>query len=260
MWADLKASKELAWRLMVRNISAQYRQTMLGYVWAFLPPLVTSFTFLFLSSGGVFNVGDTGMPKAAFMLISTSLWQFFADAVNGPLKLVTSSRQMLIKINFPREALIMAAMGEALVNFLIRFVIIAGTLIWFQIVPPWTALVLFPVGCLGLLLTGTTIGLLLTPIGMLYQDISKVLPMFLGFAMLLTPVVYSPTGDGLRGQVMKWNPISPVLSATRDWLTAGPSEHVLSFAIVFGISLVALFCGWVLYRVSLPHIIARLGG
>jgi len=260
MWTDLQASRELAWRLTIRNIAAQYRQTMFGYLWAFLPPLVTSLTFIFLSSGGVFNVGDTGMPKAAFMLISTSLWAFFADALNSPLKMVAGSQQMLIKINFPREALILSGMGVAVFNYLIRLVLIAGTLIWFQILPPISALFFFPLGCLALLLLGTTFGLLLTPIGMLYKDISKVLPMALQFMMLVTPVVYAPAEEGIRALIMQYNPVSPVLSATRDWLTTGTSDHILSFGIIVGASLVFLFIGWVLYRVALPHLIARLGG
>ena len=48
MFRDVLAARELAWRLFVRDLSAQYRQTYLGYVWAFLPPLVASATFIFL--------------------------------------------------------------------------------------------------------------------------------------------------------------------------------------------------------------------
>ncbi len=261
MWADLLASRELAWRLLIRNISAMYRQTMFGYLWAFLPPLVISMTFFFLSRGGVMVPGDTGaLPVAAFMLISTSLWQFFVDGVSNPLKIVTGSQQMLIKINFPREALILAGMGEAIFNFLIRLLIIGGTLIYFQILPPLSAFILFPLGALGMLIVGTSLGLLMTPVGMLYKDISKVIPMMMQFLMLVSPVVYAPSRDGIQGLIMSYNPFSPVLTATRDWLVAGTSEHVMGFSIVVGASLILLFIGWILYRVALPHIIARLGG
>jgi lipopolysaccharide transport system permease protein len=261
MWADLLASRELAWRLLLRNISAMYRQTMFGYLWAFLPPLVMSMTFLFLSSGGVVNPGDTGvLPVAAYYLVSTALWQFFVDGVSSPLRVVTGSIAMLIKINFPREALILAGMGEAIFNFLIRLLIIGGTLVYFQILPPWQAIFLFPLGALGMLMVGTTLGLLLTPIGMLYRDIAKVIPMLMQFLMLISPVIYAPAKEGIRGMMMTYNPFSPVLVATRDWLTTGTSEHATAFGIVVGASLVLLFIGWVMYRVALPHIIARLGG
>src|SRR5436190_8244377 len=53
MFRDLLASRELAWRLFVRDISAQYRQSILGLFWAFIPPLVAALPFVFLNSQGI---------------------------------------------------------------------------------------------------------------------------------------------------------------------------------------------------------------
>ena len=57
MWKDLLASKELAWRLMVRDISAQYRQSVLGILWAFLPPIATALIFIDINSLKIINIG-----------------------------------------------------------------------------------------------------------------------------------------------------------------------------------------------------------
>ncbi len=92
MWRDVLASRELAWRLLVRNISAMYRQTMLGYVWAFLPPVFTTLTFVFLNSQKIFSVGTTDIPYPAFVMIGTLLWQGFADAMNSPLRMINQSK------------------------------------------------------------------------------------------------------------------------------------------------------------------------
>jgi len=100
MGRDLLASRELAWRLLVRNISAQYRQSFLGYFWAFIPPLFTTLIWVFLSSQKILDVGDTGMPYPLFVLTGTVLWQTFADALDSPLKIVSESKSMLAKINF----------------------------------------------------------------------------------------------------------------------------------------------------------------
>ncbi len=59
MFRDLLASRELAWRLFVRDTSAQYRQSILGYAWAFIPPLVASLPFVFLNSQGVVAIKGT---------------------------------------------------------------------------------------------------------------------------------------------------------------------------------------------------------
>lgn len=261
MTHDLRTSRELAWRLAVRNISAMYRQTYFGYLWAFLPPLATTAAFLILRSGGVVNATVSFEPYAAFLLISTSIWQLFADAVSTPLRVMTASKAMLIKINFPREAIILASVAEVLFNFLVRLVIIVGTMLWFGIVPLWT-LLLVPLGLLALLAAGTMVGLLLTPIGLLYQDISKALPLLLNFWMLLTPVVYDyqPNAEGLRGWLNYLNPIAPLLNTTREWLIIGQASQLGTFWAITTVTFLLLAFGWVLYRVAMPHVIARLGG
>lgn len=259
MVRDILQSRELAWRLTVRNISAMYRQTFFGYLWAFLPPIATTLAFLFLKEGGVVSTGEMAVPYAAYLLVSTSLWQLFADAVTTPLRVVTASRPMLIKINFPRESLIIASVGEVLFNFLVRSTLIIFALIWFALPLPGSVF-LVPFGLLALLIAGVVIGILLTPLGLLYQDIMKGLPLALNFWMLLTPVVYQASGEGLRATLMQWNPIAPLLATTRDWLLTGHTSFLSNFLLVAGGSFVLLVLGWILYRVAMPHVIARLGG
>ena len=258
MIRDLRESRELAWRLFVRDTSARYRQTFLGYIWAFLPPIVTSGTFVFLNSSGVFKVGATALPYAAYVMIGTLLWQVFADAMQTPIRVVTASKAMLAKINFPREAILLAGLGEVLFNFLIRLVLLVAVFIWFRIPPPITALLL-PVGIVAIIGFGFMLGVILTPIGLLYQDIAQGLVLFTSFWMFLTPVVYPPPTSGTMAAFIKWNPVSPLLVATRDWITVGPTAYLTGFIIVAAFTLLFLLAGWILYRLALPHLIERIG-
>lgn len=258
MFRDLVASRELAWRLFVRDTSAQYRQSVLGYVWAFLPPLVASLPFVFLNSQGVVSMGETNIPYAAFAMVGTIIWQVFVDALNSPLKTVTAAKSMLARINFPREAILLSGLGQVLLNFLIRLVLLAGVFLWFKITPPATVF-LFPVGIFALILVGFMIGTLLTPAGILYTDVQQTLPIITTFLMFLTPVLYAPPTAGLAAIVARWNPLTPLVVATRDWLTTGSTLHGAAFILVTFASVVLLFAGWVIYRLALPHIIARIG-
>lgn len=258
MFRDLVASRELAWRLFVRDTSAQYRQSVLGYVWAFLPPLVASLPFVFLNSQGVVSMGETNIPYAAFAMVGTIIWQVFVDALIAPLKTVTAAKSMLARINFPREAILLSGLGQVLLNFLIRLVLLVAVFLWFKITPPMTAL-LFPVGIFALILVGFMIGTLLTPAGILYTDVQQTLPIITTFLMFLTPVLYAPPTAGLAAIVARWNPLTPLVVATRDWLTTGSTLHGAAFILVTFASVVLLFAGWVIYRLALPHIIARIG-
>jgi lipopolysaccharide transport system permease protein len=258
MFRDLRASRELAWRLLVRDISAQYRQSMLGYVWAFIPPLVASLPFIFLNSQGVVSIGDTPIPYPAYALISTILWQVFADALNSPLNTVAAAKSMLVRINLPKEAILLSGLGQVIFSFLIRLALLIMIFIWFRIVPPPTAL-LFPIGVVALILVGFTLGVALTPLGLLYNDVRQIIPIATTFLMLLTPVVYPPPKAGLAAVVVSWNPLSPLITVTRDWITTGDATQIAAFVFIAITASVFLFAGWILYRVALPHIIARVG-
>jgi lipopolysaccharide transport system permease protein len=257
MLKDLMAARQLAWRLFLRDMSAQYRSSILGYAWVFIPPLAAALPFVFLNSQGVVAVGETPIPYAAFAIVGTTIWQVFADAVSTPLKAVTTARPMLARINFPREAILLAALAQVGFNLLIRLALLVAVFLWFQIVPPATV-VLFPVGLLGLVLVGFMLGVLITPIGLLYSDVQLSLPILLTFLMFLTPVLYPMPSDGAASVLLSINPLTPVVTTTRDWLTIGPAAQAHVFWITLAVAAVLLLFGWILYRVALPHLIARM--
>lgn len=256
---DLHAGRELAWRLFVRDLTAQYRQTYFGYVWAFLPPLVAALTFIFLQSQGITNIQGTGIPFAAFAMMGTLLWQTFVESMQSPITAVTHAKPMLAKINFPREAILMAGMYMVLFNFLIRMVLLVVVMAVWRVVPGAT-LVVFPFAMLGLMLCGFAIGLALVPVGGLYGDVVRGIPIVAQFWMLLTPVVYPARETGLAGILATWNPVSPLITTARASLTGQPLDQLpLALLVAFlaaGISLLGLFA----FRLIMPHLIARMGG
>jgi homopolymeric O-antigen transport system permease protein len=220
--------------------------------------LVTSLPFIYLNSQGVMTVGHTRVPYAAYAIIGTTIWQVFVDALNAPLRTAILAKPVLMRINLPREAIFLSALAQVVLGFLVRLVLLIGTLAWFHMVPPVTAL-LFPVGIASLILVGFVVGVLLTPLGILYSDVQQMLPILTTFLMLLTPVVYATPQAGFAASVAALNPLTPLVTATRDWLTLGATADGLAFSVVTLIALAALLFGWVTMRVAMPHLIARIG-
>lgn len=259
MIRDLQASRELAWRLFIRDMSAQYRQTYLGYIWAFLPPLVASATFIFLESQGIVQIAGTTVPYAAFAMMGTLLWQVFVDAIQSPITAVQSAKAMLAKINFPREAILMAGLYMVVFNFLIRLVLLAVVMIVWRVKPD-AGLLLFPVAAASLLACGFAVGMALLPLGTLYGDVGRGISIVSQFWMLLTPVVYPARTQGIAGWLATWNPVSPILTTAREALTGVSFTHLPAF---IGISLAATllcFLGLLAYRLVMPILIERMGG
>jgi lipopolysaccharide transport system permease protein len=259
MFRDLGASRELAWRLFVRDVSAQYRQTILGYVWAFLPPLVASATFIFLQSQGIVRVAVTPIPYAAFAMMGTLLWQVFVDAIQSPSLAVQSAKPMLAKINFPREALLMAGAYMVLFNSVVRLGLLVGVMIVWQIVPG-AGLIVFPIAMFGLIACGFAVGLLLVPVGSLYGDVSRSIPIVAQFWMLLTPVVYPPRQQGMAGVLATWNPVAPVLTTTREALTGVAFTQLTQCLFITAGAVVVCVLALLVYRLVMPLLIERMGG
>jgi lipopolysaccharide transport system permease protein len=257
MFRDLVASRDLAWRLTVRDISAQYRQSMLGLLWAFIPPLLSALLFIVLQQKRVVNIPDPGMPYALFVLVGTALWQTFADAVNAPLKVVTQAKPVLAKVNFPREALVLSALYQTLFGFLFKAILIVAVLVHFGVPLRWQSLLaLGPVFLLVWL--GTAIGLIVTPLGMLITDISLIVTFALQLAFFLTPVVYPPPQSFPYSLLATLNPVSPYLLASREMLARGTISNPAQVLAVTGLLVAGTFAGWVVYRVSMPIIIERI--
>jgi lipopolysaccharide transport system permease protein len=257
MFRDIAISRELAWRLLVRNISSRYRHTFLGYFWAFLPPVMTAGVFVFLQNAGYFTVGPTQVPYGVFVLAGLILWQAFADAVHAPLRLVQQSHSILTKVNFPREALVLAGVGEVLLASLIRLALLMLASVWFGVGLSWTA-IWFPFGVLVLIGMGIALGLLITPVAILYHDVGQALPFGLYLWMFLTPVIYPIRATWPGSWLALLNPVSPVLDTTRDWLFSSSPQYLSSFFAVSGLTVFALFAGWLLYRLALPILIERM--
>ncbi|MDT8379832.1 MAG: ABC transporter permease [Desulfotignum sp.] len=254
---DVWNGRELAWQLAVRDIKAQYRQTALGLLWAFILPLAHTLTWIFLSGSGIVTISETSLPYPVYVFTGTMLWAIFMDAVNAPLQQTIAAKPMLAKINFPREALVISGIYQTLFNGGIKITLLLGALIYMGIYPGWS-LFLFPFGVLSLILAGTAMGLLLTPVGVLYTDIGKTLPLLMQFLMYLTPVVFPMPKSGWAAVVFSINPMTPLILATRDWLTSLPPANISAFAIINGLLLLLLLAVWIVYRAAMPILIERM--
>jgi len=256
---DLPRAHELGLRLFKRNLKALYRQSVLGFAWALIPPLVTAALWIFLRGTGVMSVGDSGISYPVFVLTGTLLWQIFAEAINAPINSVNSNKAMLSKINIPREGLLLSGLYELLFNILIKVLLITLVIVWFKQDITLTGLLMVPVGILATVITGFAIGLALVPIAMLFTDIQRGISVILPFLMYLTPIIYPIPKSGAFAKFMMFNPMAAIIPQTRNWLTAQPPADLTLFWIyTAGFSLL-LILSLIIYRLAMPLIIERIG-
>ncbi len=254
---DVWGSRELARSLLIRNVKGQYRQTALGYLWAVLPPLATTLTFVFLHAQRILASGETTVPYPVYVLVGSLLWQVFVDAVNNPLRLVQASTSMMASVNFPREAILFAGLGEVLFYFFIRILLLVPVFALWGTAPSWSILY-FPIGLLAIMALGWGIGLLLVPVGILYKDVEMGLGILVTLWFFITPVVYTPPASGTVSLLVRFNPMSPLLNGTRDLLTGGAMASLGELLFLSLLSVAFLLLGWIVFRLAIPHIVKIL--
>lgn len=254
---DIRSSRFLAKQLAVRDIKAQYRQSYLGIIWAFVTPLTTAFVWMFLNATGTIQLTDTGVPYPVYAFSGTLLWSIIVEAINSPTASTNAAKGIMSKINFPKEALIISGIYKLLFNSAIKIVLLV-VFVFFYGVGYHHSLLLFPLAILGAIVFGTTIGLFLTPIGMLYKDIQKMVTMGLGLLMYVTPVVYGIPKEGIMKTIMEWNPFTPLILTTRDFVIGATPEYLSYYLVIIGVSIPLFFLGMLFYRVSIPIIVERM--
>jgi lipopolysaccharide transport system permease protein len=258
IFRELPEAHELGYRLFKRNIKAMYRQSLLGITWALFPPLITAALWIFLRGNNVMSLGETSVPYPVFVLVGTMLWQIFTESIMAPMKSVTSNKAMLIKINIPREGLLLSGIYEVIFNVLIKILLLTIIFVFFR--QPVTLSVIWVIpGILSIMICGFALGLILTPIGMLYTDIQKGLTIALPFLMYLTPVIYPKPTEGVVALIMKLNPMATLLVETRNWFTSQPMLDLNMFLIYTAVFTLLSFFALMIFRISMPMIIERIG-
>lgn len=258
MLADVVQAKDLAWRLTVRDFKGQYRQSILGVFWAFITPVMNTVVWIFLNKSGAVQLADTGVPYPVYVFTGTMLWSILLESITMPLQQTNASKGIMNKINFPKEALLMSGLYKIFFNMLIKITILFVALLSMGVLPT-TQLLFLPLAFGGIVLFGFSVGMLVTPVGMLYTDVGRAIPILMQFLMYLSPVVYTVSGDGFLAKLVHINPLTALITTGRSALTGLPFDSLPYFGFLSGITFVLFFAGWVFYRFSIPVIVERNG-
>lgn len=238
-------------RLLFRaNLRSRHRRTLLGYVWLAIPGLVLAITFTFLRKSALVVTGDVALPYPLFVLSGLFLWQSFGDAINLPIQQLNQQRRFLSLVPAPFQAVLIAALGEVMLNLVVRLAILGMALLasGLQPVMGW---LLVPLAGIGMVGFGFGLGLIIAPFAQLFDDVATLASMAVTFAMLLSPVLYPIPPDS----ILALNPLAGLLMNVRDWIAGLPAT-----ASVWPVALLTLGLlvpGWVLNILSRPHIAAR---
>lgn len=256
---DFVAGHNLGKQLFVRDLKATYRQSFLGVFWAFAPAIVTALLWIFLNSAKVIQVNVVGISYPLFTTIGTLIWQILTQSLNNTMSCVNNGKALLTKLNFPRESLIIHAFYTTVFNLgillIVTFVICLalGLKLSFNLL--WFPLVFF-----DLIVIGMSLGILFHALFSLIADFSRILNMGLPFLMYVSAVIFpKPKGGEFATFVFNLNPFTHVVNFSRSLFAGMELQAVLPFIIISIVSFILLIIGLIMYRITMPIIIERMG-
>ena len=263
IFSEAWRARELTWRLFVRDLSARYRQSVLGYVWAIAPAIATTVLFVYLKSESFLLIRDPeGMPYPLYVLFGMTIWQLFTGGLTQTTQSLANAGNLIGKINFPREALIFSATGGVLFEFLLRAVLVAGVFIWYAsrtggVGLCWTV-VFVPLLLIPLLLLTIGLGFVFSLLHAVVRDTATALTMALSLAFFLVPVIYPPPRFWPKVLVNDLNPVSALLTGCYELTVKGALERPLSVVMATVFALLVFFVGWRIFRLAQPLIAERV--
>ena len=208
--------RDLIWLFTKRSFVLTYKQTVLGPVWIFINPIMSSLIYNFVFNT-VAGMGTDDIPSILFYLSSTGLWTFFSTCLTSNASTFTANASVFGKVYFPRLTTPISNILSAIIRFGIQMTVTIVVWIYYiiqgSVSPNYMYLLFVPLILIQLGMMGMGFGLIISSLTTKYRDLT----VFIGFGVSLwmyaTPIVYplSQLGGGKLSLLMQLNPVtSPV--------------------------------------------------
>ncbi len=237
-----------------RDIVTMYKQTVLGPLWFFIQPVMTTVMYMVVF-GGIAKIPTDGVPQPLFYLAGICMWQYFADCLNKTSHTFIANANVFGKVYFPRLVVPLSHVFSNLVKFLIQFGLFILVYIYFAVftqaqVRPNVYVCLVPV--LVMLLAGLSLGfgILFSSMTTKYRDLTFLLSFVVQLWMYATPVIYplSTISSPKLRTIMSLNPLTGVFEAFKYGMLGAGAFSWASLAYSAGFTVVLLAIGIVIFN------------
>jgi lipopolysaccharide transport system permease protein len=249
---ELWRYKDLVFMFVRRDFVSNYKQTILGPIWFFLQPLLTTLMFVFIF-GRVAGLSTDGLPMIAFYLAGVTIWNYFSETLNKTASVFKDNAQMFGKVYFPRLTMPVSIVLSNLVRFLIQFSLFLAVWVYYltqeNAIAPNLYLLLTPVLVLMMGVLALGFGMIFSAMTTKYKDLVFLLTFGVQLLMYATPVIYPLSSIGEK---YKWiilaNPMSSIVETFRYGFLGSGSFSWFQLGYSFGFSIVILLIGTIVFN------------
>jgi lipopolysaccharide transport system permease protein len=252
---ELYRFRELLWILAYRDFRVKYAQTFIGFLWAFINPILTLLILTFVF--GVIAKVDTGeTPHILYTLAGLAGWTYFSSLFAEAGNSIIGAQQMVQKIYFPRLIIPLSKALNGLIDFGITLLCMFGLMVIYQF-PPTASIVFMPFFVIIAIISGLTGGIWMSALTVRYRDFQFITPFLLRLGMYATPIAFPTSAVPEQYRLLFYlNPMAGVVEGMRWSIIGGEPPHPYAY-ISFGIIIVLFFLG-VLYFHKVEKVMADI--
>jgi lipopolysaccharide transport system permease protein len=211
--------RDLLTLLVKRDFISTYKQTILGPLWFFLQPLLTTLMFT-LVFGRIAGLSTDGLPTILFYLSGITLWNYFADCLSRTSTVFKDNQAIFGKVYFPRLIMPLSIVVSHLVKLAIQLFLFLVIWLWYyfsaHVVHPNAAAFLLPVLILIMGTLGLGLGMIISSLTTKYRDLVFILSFAVQLLMYATPVIYPLSSIGIKYKyLIELNPLTGIIEAFR---------------------------------------------
>jgi lipopolysaccharide transport system permease protein len=241
--------RELLYMVAYRDIKTRYKQSVMGFMWAILMPiLIVTAGIVVRYAYALAAHGQLQIADFASIAVKSIPWAFLVSSIRfGCNSLILGNRELVTKIYFPKEVLPLASVMSSLFDFGIASL----TLVVFLAVMKTHVSVLLlwaPVLLLALIALASGIGMLVAAASLFFRDVKYIVEVLLTFGIFFTPVFYDTPMLGDKGKWLMLNPVAPLLEGLSACITHQqmPAFTWIAYSVVF--AAVSLLGGYVFFK------------
>jgi len=211
--------KDLLFMFVRRDFVATYKQTILGPLWFFIQPLLTTFTFMVVF-GTIAGISTDGIPMMVFYMSGITLWNYFSECLNKTSTVFRDNANIFGKVYFPRLIMPLSIVVSNLVRLGIQMLLFLGVWGYYlfegnALHPNWM-LLLIPYLIFLMAVIGLGAGMLISALTTKYRDLVFLLSFGVQLLMYATPVIYSMnTIPAKYAWIIHANPLSAIIETFR---------------------------------------------
>jgi lipopolysaccharide transport system permease protein len=241
---ELYEYRNLIWVLAWVEFKQRYKNSVLGYFWSLLEPLLM-FGILFLVFSNLMRVQVEYYQL--FLLQGIIMWNFFTRSTTASLMLIAGKPQLVKKVYFPRDILVISGCITALLMSFFESVVFLAFLVFFRI-PLSLNLLYLPVIIFLFFIIALGTSLILSALNVFYRDIQYIWALVLQIGFFATPVIYplSVFPPSLL-KLLSYNPLAQVIFLARDVTLYSKVPNLASFLFVIFIAVVIIGIGYAVF-------------